>query len=201
MADPKIGLDSVITLIAKNLRNDEFFVKVAELIDFETDTYKNEFADVRFKFQDPTQLREEAIKEIVNEFGFEYLRRLMDTLAEVEFNVLVDFISLLNLLKGSRRGLETVLRLIGLDSIITEWWEASPQQEEFTYDLTVIATNSIVPDFNDTLEKTEVFVRHYIAAKLRLIQIRFLLGSFFEETVAIGGFVRAREFGKITAKI
>jgi hypothetical protein len=197
----KIGLDSAIELVAKQLRDDTFFKEFVDLLDFAMTEYREEFADVRFKFQDPTQLREIAVKEIVSELGFDYLRNLMDTLTNIEFNVLIDFLSLLNLLKGSRRGLEIVLKLIGLDSVIVEWWENSPQKEPLTFDLTIVVTNSVVPDIEETLDKVKIFVRHYVLPKLDLVEFVFVLGSFLEQTAGVAGFVRQREFGKIIAKI
>lgn len=195
------GLESAIQLVAKNLQNDDFFVKFSEIIDYAVSEYKEEFSDVRWKYQDSTMLREIAVKEIVSELGFDYIRNLMDTLTDVEFSALIDFLSLLNLLKGSRRGLEIVFKLLGLDSIIVEWWENSPKKEEMTFDLTVIVTNSTVPDIDETLAKVRIFIQHYVLPKLDLIEFVFILGSFLEQSIAIGGFVRKKSFGKIVAKI
>lgn len=195
------GLESAIQLVSKNLRDDEFFIKLSEVLDYAVEQYQEEFSDIRWKKQDSTQLREIAIKEIVTELGFDYIRNLMDTLTNIEFNALIDFLSLLNLLKGSRRGVEIVLRLLGLDSIIVEWWENSPQKEEMTFDLTVIVTNSTVPDIDETLDKVRIFIQHYVLPKLDLIEFVFILGSFLEQSIAIGGFVRKKSFGKIVGKI
>lgn len=197
----KIGLDSAIELVAKNLRNDEYLKLFSDMLDFAVEEYKLEIGDVRWKLQDSSQLRESAIKEIITELGFDYLRKLMDTLTNIEFNVLIDFLSILNLLKGNRKGLETILSLIGLDTVITEWWENSPQKTPATFDLTVIVTNSVVPDIDETLEKVRIFVRHYVYPKLDLVEFRFILGSFLELTSGIGGFVRVREFGFIRERI
>lgn len=197
----EIGLESAIDLVAKNLQNDEFLILFTDMLNFAVEEYKTEFADVRYKFQDPTQLREIAIKEIVTELGFDYIRNLMDTLTNIEFNVLIDFLSLLNLLKGSRRGLEIVLKLLGLDSVIVEWWENAPQKTPMTFDLTIIVTNSSVPDIDETLEKVRIFVRHYVLPRLDLIEFRFILGSFLEQSAGIGGFERATHFGRITGSI
>jgi hypothetical protein len=197
----RIGLESAIDLVASNLRNDEFLILFTDMLNYAVEEYAEEFADVRFKFQDPTQLREIAIKEIITELGFDYIRNLMDTLDDISFNVLIDFLSLLNLLKGSRRGLEIVLQLLGLDSIIVEWWENQPQKEPMTFDLTIIVTNSTVPDIEDTLSKIRIFVQHYVIPKLNLIEFQFILGAFLEQSAGIAGFVRLKEFGRIVGKI
>lgn len=196
-----MSLDSAIQLVAKNLQNDEFILRFVDLLDFAANEYKEEFADVRYKFQDPSQLREQAIKEIIDELGFDYIRKLMDTLTNVEFNALIDFLSLLNLLKGSKRGLEIIFKLIGLDSILVEWWENSPTKEELTFDLTVIVTTSVVPDIDETIAKVRVFVQHYVLPKLDVIEFVFILGRFLEQNAAIGGFIRKKCFGKIVGKI
>ncbi len=194
-------LDSSIQLVAKKLRNDDFYVKATEIIDKAKADYDIDFGDVRYKLQDPSKLREEAIKEIIDELGFEYIRKLMDTLTNIEFNVLIDFISLLNLLKGSREGLEIVMRLLGFDTVITEWWEASPQKEPLTFDLTVLMNTSLVPDFDATLEKVKIFVRHYVLPELDLIDFKFVLESFLEKQVNLAGFVKMKHFGRIVGKL
>jgi len=194
-------LDSSIQLIAEKLRSDEFFIKFAELLDNEKANYDVDFSDVKYKLLDPTQLREDAIKEIIDELGFNYIRNLMDTLTNIEFNVLIDFISLLNLLKGSREGLEVVLKLLGFDSVITEWWEASPQKEPLTFDITIIMNTSLVPDFLLTLEKVKIFIQHYVLPKLELIDFKFILDSFLEQNLNLAGFVRMKHFGTIVNKL
>jgi len=195
------SLDSSIQLISKKLRDDEFFIKVAEILDQAKADYEFDIADVRYKLQDPTQLREQAIKEIVDELGFEYIRKLMDTLTNIEFNVLIDFISLLNLLKGSRDGLEIVMKLLGFDTVIIEWWEALPQKEPMTFDLTVLMNTTNVPDFVSTLEQVKIFTQHYVLPKLELIDFRFILESFLEKQVNLAGFVRTKHFGRIAERI
>lgn len=195
-------LDSSIQLIAKDLREDEFFQKFTELLDFIVNEYKDDFKDVKFKYLDSTQLREQTIKEIIKELGFDYIQKLMDTLTNIEFNVLIDFVSLIGLLKGTRSGLQTVLSLIGLDTVIQEWWEdPSEQKEELTFDLTVFVTSSSVPDIDETIERVRIFVRHYVLPKLNVVEFRFVLGSFLERSIAIGGFAKYRTFGNIFAEI
>lgn len=195
-----MSLDNTITLISKGLRNDEFFIKVCSILDHIHEEYKLDISDVKYKLTDSTQLREDAIKEIVTELGFDYITKLMDTLTNVEFNVLIDFIALLNILKGSREGLELVLKLLGFDSIITEWWEA-PGQEEGTFDITILMNTSYVPDFEKTLAKVKVLIRHYVLPKLDLIDFKYILESFMELQVNVAGFVRHKHFGRITASV
>ena len=195
------SLESSIQLISKKLRNDEFFIKVSELLDKARSDYDTDFSDVKYKLQDPTKLREQAIKEIIDELGFTYIRTLMDTLTNLEFNVLIDFISLLNLLKGQREGLEIVMRLLGFDTIIREWWEASPTKEEMTFDLTVLMNTSFVTDFDATLQEVKIFTQHYVLPKLDLIDFKFVLGQFLAQQVNLAGFLKVKHFGKITGKV
>lgn len=195
------ALDSTIQLISKKLRDDEFFVKVAELLDKAREDYDTDFSDIKYKLQDPTKLREQAIKEIIDELGFSYIRKLMDTLTNIEFNVLIDFISLLNLLKGSREGLEIVMGLLGFDTVITEWWEALPNKEEMTFDLIVLMNTSNVPDLVKTLDQVKVFTRHYVLPKLDIIDFRFIFDSFLDKQVNLAGFTRMTHYGRIAERI
>jgi hypothetical protein len=124
----------------------------------------------------------------------------MDTITDFEFNTLITYVSLISQLKGSRKGLELVLRLLGFESVIREWWEAPDpvdQGEPWTYELKILVNASNVPDIFTTLQKVEVFSRNYVFAQISNIDVQFLLDNFAEAIPIMGGYVKPHYFGRI----
>lgn len=192
-----MALKPSLEFLAESLQDEELFPKVSSMLDYIIDNFETELEDVQFKHRGPGVVREEMIKEIIIELGFEYIKDIMDTIDNFEFNILLDFVSLLNLLKGSRDGLELVLRLLGLDSVVREWWEQDPQKEPHTFDLTVIMNTTFIPDVEETLERVQVFVRNYVFPKLDVIDFSFLFDSFLEKNINLAGFVKMKLTGTI----
>jgi len=179
-----------ITAFPPDVRQQDIYPKVSEMMDFIISNFESEITDTKFKWTGPNQLSEDTIKEIITELGFGYIRGVMDTITNFEFNTLVSFVSLLNLLKGQREGFELVLRLLGFDSIIIEWWEASPEQAPWTFELVVIMDTTLVPNVFETLQRIQTFARHYVFPKISNVDFRFSLDSFAERAVIMSGFVK-----------
>jgi len=192
-----MGVKTSIDFVAYNLRDVELWPKVTDMLDYIVSNFDTELEDIKYKYRGPDVVREEVIKEIIIELGFEYIKDIMDTISNFEFNVLLDFISLLNLLKGSREGMELVLKLLGFDSVIREWWEKDPQDEPHTYDLTVIMNTTYITDVDATLDKVQVFARNYVYPILKTIDFTFQFDSFLEKNANMAGFVKMKLFGTI----
>lgn len=175
--------------LVEKLKEYELYPKVKEMLDYIIGNALTEFEDVKYKYRGPDVVREEVIKEIISELGFKYIADIFDTVTNIELSVMLDFLGLLNLLKGSRIGLELVLNLLGFDAIIQEWWEQFPKREPHTYILTVIMDNSKVPDAYAALEKIQLFAKEYVYPVIENIDFRFTL-SFAEKNVNMGGFVK-----------
>jgi hypothetical protein len=124
----------------------------------------------------------------------------MGTINGVQFNSLIDFISLLNLLKGSRTGLELVLKLLGFDSSIKEWWQFDPPHDPYTFEIIVTMDANLVPDIFNTLNKVELFCRAYVFPEVENIDFRFSL-SFAEKNLTIAGFFAANYVIPIRGRI
>lgn len=196
MTTPKYN--DVEQFIPENLREVELFPKIQELAKYVLDKSVDEMKDFRLKYRGPDQVSEETIKEILYELGYDYIVSVMDTITNFQFNTLLSYVSLISQLKGSRKGLELVLKLLGFDSIIKEWWE-DPNNlgEPWTYEIVIIANSSNVPDIFDTLEKVQIFSRNYVFGQISNIDIRFAFENFAEKAPIMGGFVKARYFGRI----
>lgn len=197
MAKP---IDNSLSFLPENLQNFELYPKVTEMIDYIISQSVEDLKDIKYKFRDSTQLGEDQIKEIIEELGFGYIRDVMDTISNFEFNILLDFVALINLMKGSRQGLELILRLLGFDSVITEWWEREPQDVPHTYEITVIMNTTFITDVFATLEKVQEFSLHYVFPLISNIDFRFSL-SFAEKNVNFGGFWKHYDYGTVRKRV
>lgn len=190
--------NEVEQFIPENLREYELWPKLTELMRYILDNGIKEMKDFREKFTGPDQVSEDVVKEILNEQGFNYIVEIMDTITNFEFNTLITYVSLISQLKGSRKGLELVLRLLGFESVIREWWEDPDDLgEPWTYQLTVLASASNVPDIFTTLQKVEIFSRNYVFAQIANIDIQFVLENFAEAAPIAGGYIKPTYFSRI----
>ena len=185
-----VNTNESITYIAQKVRDQELYPKVAEMIDFIVAGFEDEIQDVKKKWTGPDVLREETVKQVIEELGFAYIRDVMDTITNFEFNTLLSYVSLISLLKGSREGYELVLKLLGFDSIILEWWEVDPEEEPWTFEIVIIMNTTFVPDVFATLDKVQIFTRHYVFPIISNIDFRFNLDTFAERAAIIAGFVK-----------
>lgn len=177
--------------VPEKLRNDyELYPKVVAMLNYIVQGYSVKFEDIRFKNSGPDQVSEEVIKEVIKELGFDYINSVMDTITGFEFNSLLEFISLINLLKGSREGFELILKLTGFDSVITEWWETSPKGEPYTFDIVVIMDNNLIPDVQATLAQVKIFARAYVFPVINNIDFHFGF-SFGEKNLTFFGFFKS----------
>lgn len=186
--------------LPENFKEIDVYKKTRELTNYIVRECAKDFEDVKYKNRDATKLSDEVIGEIIKEHGFGYIATVMDSLNEGEFSSLKGFISLLNLMKGSRQGLELVLKLLGFDSIIQEWWETHPQLDTFTYQITVVINSSSVPDYISTLNFIKSFARQYVYPIIDNIELKFTL-SLAEAVAVPAGFTHAKYIGNIIQKM
>lgn len=193
-----ISLTDVDQYIAKHLRDTELYVKLTAMMKYIVDATNTEIKDVKEKYTNPSGLSEESIRQIMYEQGYNYIVNLMDTLTGVQFNTMISFIDLIDQLKGTRAGLELVLKLLGFDSIIKEWWEdPSDLGEEWTYEIIVLFNTSNVPDIFDTLDKIYEFSNNYVLADISNVEVRFIFSNFADKATILGGFSKKTVFGTI----
>ena len=201
---PNPAVPNVLTdaqkFLPQAIKQYELYPKVGEMIQYIMSQAVVELEDTKFKYKRPDIVSDEVIKQIVQERGFQYIRDVMDTLENFEFTALLDFLSLIQLMKGSRQGLELILKLLGFDSIIKEWWETDPIRPVMTYELIVIMDTTFVPDIFGTLEKIQIFARQYVFPKLDNIDFRFRL-TFAEKNVNFAGFWRLHYAGRIFQRV
>lgn len=197
---PHLPAPQSALFIPEKLRDQPIYPKICSMTDYIISNAVLQFEDVSLKYSGSDVVRNDVIKEIVSELGFDYVRGVMDTITNFEFSILLQFIALLNTLKGSRQGLELILRLLGFDTVVREWWEETPPLPVDTYNLIVIMNTTFVQNPAETLEKVREFAREYVYPTLNTIDFRFSL-SFATKNVNFGGFTRARYTGSISTRI
>lgn len=184
--------------VADSLKDAELSVKLNEMMTYIMTSVMVELNDTKFKNTNPESLSNETIKNIIAEQGYDYIVGVMDTLNGFQFNKMLYFLDVINELKGTRKGLELVLRLMGFDSIIKEWWQdAQFDQDPWTYEIIVIVNSSFVPDIFKTLDKVKEFSQNYVIAKVTNIELRFSAENFAQVAPLLGGFVTSTYRGRI----
>lgn len=185
-----------LQFVPEKLRQLELYPKLQAMLNHVLDAALTEFADVRYKDTEPSLVDTDVITNIINERGFQYISDIMSTITGFEFNTLLEFIGLVNLLKGSRAGLELILHLLSLDALITEWWENFPPTEADTFVITVVMNTSFITDPLATLEKVKAFCYQYVYPTISNIDFKFSL-EFATKNVNFGGFSKAHYTGLI----
>lgn len=131
----------------------------------------NELNTAINKYRDYRSLDAECIHQMVSEFGYDYIIDILD-LPDSALKNLIAYLALINMLKGSRQGLELVLSLLGFDFKLVEWWEDRQLLEErCTYALELYFINmGMVADFFYRFDR---FSRQYVYPLLAMIIVRF----------------------------
>lgn len=182
------------------MRGQPIYPKIASLLTDILNQASEELKDVESKRKDPDILPQRTIEEIIEEVGFGYINSIIDTLNNIDLNVLLHFLSLLNLLKGHRDGLELVLNVLGFESEIVEWWELSPKGEPQTFDMEVYFNLSNVDNVFNTLDKIRIFTEHYVYPKFVNANVNFDF-EFVSSNTLLAGFVDNTVFGEITGTL
>lgn len=192
---------SSISAVPVALQDRDLYVKFSAMLDFIVDNWAGQFqSDVANKVTDPGRLSPAAVEARITELGYAYIASVMETITNIQFNTLLQFVALINQLKGSRIGLEIVLILLGLDGTIKEWWEQNPKGEPWTYQIVVILNGATVTDIFTTLDRVQSFAKAYVYPIMDNIDFRYNV-NFGERPITMGGFWRATYDGTILARI
>lgn len=196
-----MDITEVDKFISKHRRDKELWKKVNGMMTFIMTNAVTQLNDTKFKYINPNELENDAIKQILVELGFSYIVDIMDTITGFEFNTMLAFVQYIGQLKGTRKGLELVLKLMGFDSIIREWWEdPSDLREPWSYEIIIIVDNSLVLDIFNTLDKVRIFSENYVLAKISNIDVRFASDNFAERNVVMAGFVHSTYTGIVVQR-
>ena len=197
-----MNITEVDKFVAQHKNNKELWIKLNSLMTYVMNTSVVLMTDVKYKYIKPEELQTDTVKEILSELGFSYIVDIMDTINGFEFNTMLSFVQYISQLKGTRKGIELVLKLMGFDSIIKEWWEdPNDLRDPWTYEIIIIVNSSYVPDIFTTLEKVRIFSEHYVLAKISNIDVRFASDQFADRYPVMAGFVHSHYTGTVIQRI
>ena len=151
---------TVQNYIPSKLRSRPTFVETAAAFQQIVDDAETAIMDSHEKYYDFNTLPISLLEETIAEYGYDYIIDVL-TLDEFAVRQITFFLGFIQLLKGHKDGLLTVLDLLGFRGSTTEeWWEQSPVGVPETFDLTLNLTSSIFPE--DSLPKLIFFIRQYV---------------------------------------
>lgn len=189
--------------LPKKLANNNKFQKICSLIDSlisdnsEYFSYeKSQLNSVINKYRDFRNLDNTTIHQVVSEFGYQYIIDILE-LPDSRLRDLMGFLALINMLKGSRPGLELVLSLLGFEFELLEWWEdpvTLPQKCTYALELTFVDIG-MDPAFFD---RFDIFSREYVYPILTRLLIYFKLtyGEYFTG-IAVGYHPKVKIYPKM----
>ena len=190
-----MSITNTISKVPEKLKKKALYIEVTDMLNFVHDKACEDFKDIKFKFKDSEQLSDEVNLEIIREQGFEYINDVIATLETADTKTILNFISLINILKGHVDGLELVLTLLGFEFDIQQWWQQSPQGEPHTYDMDIFFNLSIVTNVFQTLNRIRTFSENYVYPKLLVINL-IVDFDLAEAETAIAGF-KTQEFPSV----
>jgi hypothetical protein len=140
----------------------ELFKKVSDMVDHEIEKFASALNDVASKYTDPSSVTREVVTEVFRENGLKSVVDLLNNVNVVDYNTVLAFSAYVTLLKGSRTGYETVLRLIGFTYTLKEWWEegGSGIPNTFSIDIDLNASQTSKP--YETFQKFKKFTSEYV---------------------------------------
>lgn len=182
---------AVLSILCTNyvpprIRDFSLYQKVCEILDFVRKRSNAEFNNSKSKYFDFNDLDDDAVKDVINEFGYGYIVDALE-LSQSQLRSMLGYIALIHLLKGSKIGLQLVLDLMGLTGkyIISEWWEdTSLQPGEFSFliDVTTFGISNLA-----SLDTLRVFVRQYVYPKMTIQDSSGLTGYGYSYGNYYGG--------------
>lgn len=155
-----------IKYIPKKLREHELYLQITELIDKVIADNQQFFDDIAFKHKDYSKVSAGTIEATISEYGYDYLLDIMN-LTGTDPEDLVNFIALIHYLKGNKKGLELVLRLLKVSFTVEEWWEQVPEGEPMTY-LLVVDINFTAENVISAITTFRKFLENYLYPKVVL---------------------------------
>jgi len=164
-----------IKYIPKKLQEHQLYTQVTELIDKVIADNQQYFDDIAYKHKDYSRVSPGVIEAAIDEYGYDYLLDVM-SLTETDPEDLINFLALIHFLKGNKKGLELVLRLLDVSFVVEEWWEQLPLGEPHTYGLT-INVNFTSTSVIQTLRVFRTFLENYLYPKV-------ILSLIFQATLA-----------------
>lgn len=128
------------------------------------------FYQIVNKYTNTTELPLESLTYYVKEMGYDYIIEFFNP-DEEGAQRLVSFLVLIHLLKGSRKGLELILNIMGIKGTISEWYETDPLGVVNTFTLAINSDTLVNNEDPQTYRNFEKFVRNYVYPEVNFVII------------------------------
>lgn len=179
--------------------------KLIPLLDY---TFSNNYVDkaelsepfyqIVNKYINTNQLPLQSLKYYVEEMGYGYILDFFQP-DEKGAQKLVSFLVLIHFLKGSRKGLELALSIMGVSATIKEWYESYPLREVNSFILEIDPDTLVNNNDPDTYRNFEKFLRSYVYPEVNFV-VSYKM-KIVEKTYSdLQGTMIVRYPGKIDAK-
>jgi hypothetical protein len=171
-----------LDLLPEARQKEDAFIKISDLLAHQLAVINNEIKPLTDKYKDYFNFDEKFIYALLKEFGYEYLAdaSILDT---SNLSVLLSYLKLIHFLKGTRQGLQLVLKLLGYDYTEILWYEKIIKGEPHTFDLNLTVPISAVNV--TTIGNLNKFLRYYVYPIARVVTD--ILPFEFMRTIAGGG--------------
>lgn len=160
--DPKTFLlehDLDKEVIQQTLELFEFICGDSDLSVPEDQELKQMFIDTVNKYKDSESISIEAIKEKIAEQGYEYLTEIFNVTDE-NLRIMAAYLPMIQILKGTKPGLELIFTILNVGFEITEWWQDPTNLEILSYILFVELINQ--PVSTSVVPRLRKFSREYV---------------------------------------
>ena len=160
--DPKLLLlehDLDKELIQQTLELFEFICGDSDLSVPQDRDLQQMFVDVLDKYRDSETISIDSIKERIAEQGYLYLTEIFDVTDE-NLRILASYLPMIQILKGTKPGLELIFTILNVGFEIKEWWEDPTNLEILSYILFVELINQ--PVSTQLIPRLRKFSREYV---------------------------------------
>lgn len=163
------------------------YKELVEIMDFLSLHEEIYFDDLAYKFADHSRLRTTSIKEVIAEFGYNYITDFLG-LTDKELQTAMAYIALIHYLKGSEAGLTVVFEILGISARWEEWWETEPKGIPGTWKLWVDL--DVEKASGHLAERVINFTRQYVYPIMQEFEVAYKV-SLIDLGIAIAGFFEA----------
>lgn len=157
-----VQIRNVAELLPEKQGQTELFIKLTEMVNYETEKFAAAIIDVAGKYTDPASVSREVVSEVFRENGLPSVVDILEEVSVIDHNTVLAFSAYILMFKGSRSGYETVLRLLGFDYTLVEWWENGGTGKPNTISIDVNLDTSVVARPYLTFQKIKKFTSEYV---------------------------------------
>lgn len=174
-------------------RSTEFFRDIIILLNYTENSLLNfsnpkyaiveqAYKDIAFKYKDIMQVSKEELQHLIVENGFGYILNALDLPLD-RLQVIVLYIPLFKMLKGTDEGYKLLLSVIAKNVEIETWLDNPQELDEYTYNITSIAFINTGFNYN-IITKFIEFSKNYVYPVLKNMTVK---ATFTGDSLVVHG--------------